>query len=87
MKALYKEINTLRILPLDFMKNLGILLKWDEWNDEKITVVQSYYWWAMGHELSIGYGQEAYKAFCLLGDSMAIQDYNSRLEVWKKNNG
>lgn len=85
MKALYKEQNTLRILPLDFMKNLGILLNFDY--IDPLPIVDGYYRWAMGHEISIELGQEVYKAFCLLGETRQIQDYNTRLEIWKKNNG
>lgn len=85
MKALYKEINTLRILPLVFLKNLGILLKFDY--TDPLPIVDGYYHWAMGHEIGSEMGQEVYKAFCLLGDSFNIQDLNSRLEVWKKSNG
>lgn len=87
MKPLYKEINTLRILPLDFIKNLGILLVWDEWDSEKTPVIKSYYNWAVGREMTMEMGLELYKAFCLLGDTLSIQEYNSRLELWKKYNG
>lgn len=85
MKALYKKINNLRILPLEFMKNLGLLLKFDY--SDPFPIINGYYHWAMGHEINMKLGQEVYKAFCLLGDSKAIQDYNTRLEVWKRNNG
>lgn len=86
MKPLYREINTLRILPLDFMHNLGILLKWDAREDEVLSVVGEYHNWAMGHEVSIIQGVELYKAFCLLGDNTKIQEYNYATEVWKRNN-
>lgn len=86
MKPLYREINTLRILPLDFLKNYDILLKWDTWDDEKLGVLTDYYNWAMGRELSFSDSQNVYKAFCLIGDSMNIQDFNSRLEVYNRNN-
>lgn len=84
MKALYKEINTLRILPLDFMKNLGILLNFDYF--DQLPIVDAYYHWSMGHEISFELGQDLYKALLLLGDTQHLQDYNTRLEVWKKNN-
>lgn len=85
MKTLYKEINTFRILPLDFMKNLGLLLRFDY--TDPFPIVDGYYHWAMGHEISAELGLEVYKAFCLLGDTTNISDYNGRLEVWYKNNG
>lgn len=87
MKYLYKEQNTFRILPINFMHNLGTLIKWDTDDAEKFLTINAYYNWAMGHELSITTGQDLLKALILLGDKMNIQDYDARLEVWNKNNG
>lgn len=88
MKHLYKEQNTFRILPINFMHNLGILLRYSNWggDGECVYVVEEYYNWAMGRELTFQQGEELYKAFVLLGDTMNIQDYNARLEVWYRHN-
>lgn len=86
MKHLYKEQNTFRILPINFMHNLGVLMKWDTDESEKALVTDAYYEWAMGHAVSIARGQDLLKAFILLGDKMNLTDYEARLEVWKKHN-
>lgn len=87
MKHLYKEQNTFRILPINFMHNLGILLKYDAPVEDVYLITIAYYEWAMGHALDKRGGEEVLKAFILLGDKMNLTDYEARLEVWNKHNG
>ncbi len=88
MKIMYRELNTLRILPLNFLKNLGILLKYDNHEEVVFPIIDAYYNWAMGKEIQFGYeADELYKAFVLLGDSSNVSDYSQRLKIRDKNNG